>query len=383
MKRHFPKLALSLLTLFLFSGLISEKIKACDRSSFTLLSCTYNAGTDRWSVNTRLCIGGGVGTPNGADGPTGYCFFISMVWDDTTSTYIPSATTPASVAGGTIPSVNYYATGSLGPLFGGSGYPDDDNEGFCTDDVVNLPDFECISTVGACGNPHSTCFDIHMEFDHERPDSLRAMGIEGGWPFGGCFPNSDMLIDLTIMPMVWAGVHGTPVNGGVDLEWTTYKEKNVSHYEVFRSSNMKEFEIIGRIDAQASANLVRNYKYFDPNPSEGKNYYFLKSVDTDGGNSDESETVTVTYAPPTELSITSVYPVPATDTATVTIFSPEEENSEISVTDIQGKVICKTDKALVSGVTSVDLNLSNAGAGLYLVQVRCGGRNVVARLIKN
>jgi hypothetical protein len=70
-------------------------------------------------------------------------------------------------------------------------------------------------------------------------------------------------------------------NNTVSLNWQSAAEKNLSHYDIERSSNATDFASIGRTVAQATA-AETNYSFTDTQPLAGNGYYRLKLVDADG-----------------------------------------------------------------------------------------------------
>ncbi len=69
---------------------------------------------------------------------------------------------------------------------------------------------------------------------------------------------------------------------GVELTWQTNEEIGNSHFEVEKSSNAQNFEVIGRVNGQGTVKGKQNYSFLDSSPKNGLNYYRLKQVDFDG-----------------------------------------------------------------------------------------------------
>lgn len=67
------------------------------------------------------------------------------------------------------------------------------------------------------------------------------------------------------------------------LSWATSGEKDNSYFAVERSTNGLHFREIGRLAAdQHTATEGRSYRFVDPQPAAGVNYYRLRQVDSDG-----------------------------------------------------------------------------------------------------
>lgn len=95
--------------------------------------------------------------------------------------------------------------------------------------------------------------------------------------------------------------------------WQTANEINVSHFNIQRSTNSKDFTTIGKVAAQNK--ITNEYIFIDETPNEGLSYYQIESVDFDGRKK-YSETRTLNLKPQT-LNGVSIYPNPAKDIVTV------------------------------------------------------------------
>ena len=160
--------------------------RACDASDVQLDSIVP-AGNE-FDIYVTLCVGGGVlGTTTGADNFT--MTFAFGFYAPSCQSFCISQFTPSVTGDSTGEVMNAF---DAGPAFTGNYMTDGtiaylDNGGF----------FTCINATSACGLPHQQCDQYRFRVN-AIPDSIRVFGIEGaGNPFAGCFPNSDMLLDLS------------------------------------------------------------------------------------------------------------------------------------------------------------------------------------------
>ena len=90
-------------------------------------------------------------------------------------------------------------------------------------------------------------------------------------------------------------------NGSINLTWTTDDEANLSHYELQRSADGRNFSTI--VSVQSKNNVSRtNYTAIDNKPLNGIGYYRLKMVETDGG-ANFSRIVTVQLATGNSIAV--------------------------------------------------------------------------------
>lgn len=64
------------------------------------------------------------------------------------------------------------------------------------------------------------------------------------------------------------------------VEWIAPTETAIERYEVEKSVDGKQFEIIGKIQAKGNRNVTESYSYSDVNPGNGNNFYRIKIITT-------------------------------------------------------------------------------------------------------
>ncbi|WP_247232635.1 T9SS type A sorting domain-containing protein [Telluribacter sp. SYSU D00476] len=95
---------------------------------------------------------------------------------------------------------------------------------------------------------------------------------------------SDFLIrDVSgVLPVHLISFRAQPTGDQVELAWETAWERNSKEFIVQRSTDLKEFDDIGRIAAAGDAQSRNQYSFIDNSPLPGVNYYRLRQVDHDG-----------------------------------------------------------------------------------------------------
>ena len=67
------------------------------------------------------------------------------------------------------------------------------------------------------------------------------------------------------------------------VDWSTYDEMNVDHFEIERSQNGQQIATAGTINANGNGNSGKtDYNWVDPSPLTGTSFYRIKEVDIDG-----------------------------------------------------------------------------------------------------
>lgn len=229
--KHTLLCLISLCLISLAQCILPSSIKACDRAELTLDSVVCEGGNYR--IYVELCLGGGItGTAKGADADTrtmGFGFYTSAA-----SMAIHSFS-PASITG------DSSGISMPGAIVGPG--PFGTQEFLLYLDPNGSNGFMCVSSTNQCGNLHTQCDQYSFLVD-VIPDSIRLFGAEGnGNAFGGCYPNSDMVISMTsinplLAPFANAGLDtlicrgdtltlgAAPVLGAYSYSWSppTYIE---------------------------------------------------------------------------------------------------------------------------------------------------------------
>jgi hypothetical protein len=156
---------------------------------------------------------------------------------------------------------------------------------------------------------------------------------------------------------------------GVEVNWSTILETNLSSYEVQRSTNSKDFVTIGKITPKGSQSVAVLYSFEDKNPVNGKNTYRLKMVDTKN-RSQYTASKVVNWGKNTVMeNALRTYPNPATKGSKINIEVNEQGNFLIALININGAKVFTTSRNTSHGSSlnfSIPANVEN---GIYVMQL--------------
>ncbi len=154
------------------------------------------------------------------------------------------------------------------------------------------------------------------------------------------------------------------------MDWETMNEISVSHYNIQRSINGKDFITIGTV--KANNKQENNYEYTAPPPPKGGiAYYRIEAVDFDGRKT-YSEVRNIEYR--TRNNELRIYPNPARDVVNIV----GKDIKEVRLINCLGQAIHTEIARLNIGQTSylamtsndaIIINTKNFNKGLYIVQV--------------
>jgi hypothetical protein len=169
----------------------------------------------------------------------------------------------------------------------------------------------------------------------------------------------------------------------VDLEWTTAGEKNVSHFEMERSTDGINYSEAAVIFAFGNTNENKTYAFSDDISAIKSSivYYRLRSVDIDG-KSHLSPVRIIRISKQSEIRKLVTYPNPASDEVRLTV-PADWQNKEVLVEifNLGGQKL-KTLKNNNASQTEI-ITISNLAKGLYFIKATCGAETAQQRFIKD
>ncbi len=146
------------------------------------------------------------------------------------------------------------------------------------------------------------------------------------------------------------------------VTWTTANERNITQYELERSTDATHFSTIFIKNIFNKNNVqVADYQYFDENLERGVYYYRLKNIENDG-HIDYSKIVNVIVED--DYSV-SVFPNPAKGKITITEHGKAFETRHINLYNSQGQLVLS--QATENPITALDLDF--LPKGIYMLEV--------------
>ena len=364
----------------LFSGLVPQITQACNLTFTNLISLDLSGPNP--VVNARLCIGAGrTGPLNGADGDT-FDFAWGFYGDNGGPVNILNFT-PAAITS------SFTNCTMLGYDVGAAPFPPFFSQGtlyyamdiYADPDCATGPGFTCITSSALCGPEHQQCINFSFTLS-EVPDSIRVFGVEGGGnPSAGCYPNPDMLLDFTSLPVIWSDFRGASLAEGNRLDWSTARETNNDRFEVLRAIDAQNFEPIGTVDAAGNSKTTQNYSFVDPNPHQGENHYKIRQIDIDG-QQDETDVLSLSYTAPEKLSWHSVGPQPTHDQVALRFLSEKARALDLILVDTRGAIVFQQSLQAQVGTNALSLDMSTLNPGMYFLRLRSADASLDHKLMK-
>ncbi len=236
--------------------------------------------------------------------------------------------------------------------------------------VVTTPDaidHELGHRLGANHNspPQGTRMDASPSGNSWYCDRMEEIQSELGCTVDACSP----------LPVELTTFSGQSKDNTVLLSWVTTSETNNDYFQIERSIDGQQWELIGSVEGNGTTIIEQSYEFVDHTLFSGNNYYRLKQVDLDGSFS-YSKIITVDFQ---QTHTITIYPNPA-DNYLYIQWSNDQNNQDYGY-----HIYNQFGQLVASGLVTeamTGINLSNLPKGVYYLNG--GNKNLSAsfRFIK-
>lgn len=152
------------------------------------------------------------------------------------------------------------------------------------------------------------------------------------------------------------------------IDWSTYSELNTSHFEIERSRDNKNWEMVAHVPASGHSSTVNSYTYNDPlikdrSPLTKVFYYRIKSVDLDQSYTySDIKSIQFEFGALMTLRNTIVK-----DKLILSYNDINDQDIEFKILDVQGKLMAVHKFQLASGVgiVQIDKDIQELPNGVY------------------
>ncbi|WP_051350176.1 FG-GAP-like repeat-containing protein [Dyadobacter alkalitolerans] len=181
--------------------------------------------------------------------------------------------------------------------------------------------------------------------------------VYGPWHYSSI----SMLNGGAVLPVELVDFQAIKSESVVQLGWVTASEINSRHFEIQRSSDAKNWQTIGLVNASIASNAEIRYHFTDVNPQNGDNHYRLKMVDHDGTFA-MSRIRVVKYETGIKQAEIKVFPNPVSEKLFIQTNNGDSFAS-IQLLTIDGKIIYKAAKL------ATEIDVRGLSAGIYLLRI--------------
>lgn len=146
--------------------------------------------------------------------------------------------------------------------------------------------------------------------------------------------------------------------------WETSSENNNHHFNLLKSFNGTDFDIIGSVLGAVTSSILNSYSFDDYDLRYGKIYYKLQQVDFDGETTN-SKIISLDRKS-AEKGLVNVYPNPTENTITMDILVATYLGGVVRIVGQNGIIIYE-QQIEDKGMHQLTFDMTSVSAGLYFV----------------
>ena len=181
------------------------------------------------------------------------------------------------------------------------------------------------------------------------------------------------------LPVLWGNVQLHALSNAIAIGWNTYSEENNDYFEVYKSPDGYNFNLIGTLSGVGNTNEKINYSFTDKAPLAGINYYQIKQIDFNGQAQSFSKIVAISFGlsniEPQIMAINADGAIIARISASV------YARANLEIYTLTGKLIYTYRTTLNEKTSEIKLTQKNLQEGMYLLKVLVGDKAMVKKFV--
>jgi hypothetical protein len=167
----------------------------------------------------------------------------------------------------------------------------------------------------------------------------------------------------------------------VILNWETATELNNQGFEVYRSTDNENWQMISYVEGKGTTSNPNSYSIADEPNQYGQLYYRLKQLDFDGTFKIYGP-IEVEFTGSIDYTLDQNYPNPFNPTTKISFTIPKEENVKIIVSNSLGQQVAELlNSKLEAGRHELSFNAGNYSSGVYFYQIQAGEYTEVRKMM--
>ncbi len=158
----------------------------------------------------------------------------------------------------------------------------------------------------------------------------------------------------------------------ISLQWETAVEINNAGFEIQRSRDGQQFELLGFVEGKGTTFDNQFYSFDDGTISANEIYYYrLKQIDYDG-QFEYSDIISGLLKSINQTPLGKFYPNPTSGNVSLEYTNTNSKNLVLTVFNDMGEVMTSIKKSPIKGTSVLDINFSSLSTGIYFVKLQAG-----------
>ena len=206
--------------------------------------------------------------------------------------------------------------------------------------------------------------------------------------------NSALVTGATLFPNWWTlsgnnsplpvellSFSGSCEGKNARLKWVTATEINNDHFNVERSLDGVNYEVLGKVQGHGNSSTTNSYLYSDEYSLSDMAYYRLQQVDFDGSTQEFGPVIVKNCQTQSVLDL--VVTGQEAGNTNLLIESPYPGKFNLVVVNIQGQIIINSEVNLEEGFNLVPLESDLLSTGIYHVRLQGESDSVIKKIFIN
>ncbi|MBC7902678.1 MAG: T9SS type A sorting domain-containing protein [Gemmatimonadaceae bacterium] len=197
----------------------------------------------------------------------------------------------------------------------------------------------------------------------DQTTSFNVYGISVANRNSGVAPNG--FAPLSALPVTFSSFNATKNDNAVVLTWTTANEFNNNNFEIEKSTDGLNYNVIAVMMGAGTSSTSSSYKFTDKNISNSVVYYRLRQVDIDGNS---KYSVVKTISGNGKVADAKIYA--ANKQINIELNNEVKGNLSVRVVSMSGQVVAQ--KNYQNASYKINLAINNQNNGAFIVQLTDG-----------
>jgi hypothetical protein len=230
------------------------------------------------------------------------------------------------------------------------------------------PAYATLGTTGQIASAPSNWTQYQFTFVAPNVVTGTSIDIQVGTEAGTLFFDDFIVVETTPVPVELIEFKAAAINKKVNLAWKVATEDDMKLYDVERSKDGQNFEIIGSVKA-VNLNTTVNYAFTDANPLAGVGFYRLK-LNKQSERFEYSKIQSVSLSDKGKIS---VFPNP---TKAYVQISTGENVESLQLFDLSGRLVRQF------APNQPQLDMTDLAKGIYHLSVKTATDMSVHKIVK-
>ena len=179
------------------------------------------------------------------------------------------------------------------------------------------------------------------------------------------------------LPVTFILFNSACIGGGVKLTWKTAQEINVKNYNVEKSADGTNWQIIGGVTAAGNSNTERSYTFADYK-SFANTFYRIAENDLNGRQTISA----IIKSSCLNTETFAIHPNPVQQMLFVSISVPDIIPVQLRLYDAKGAIVKQLQTNLLKGNNELQLNMTGLTKGVYVLDANWGNNNKTGKVVK-